>query len=221
LAPAMKVIVFQWPCGTAATRRWPRRHLPRRRAILVLAPVSSMKTSRVGSSAGCRARHTRRFSATSGRSCSAACAVFFEADGVTMEEVPQSSNTALDAPFRAQPGNDLFKREVWRLVDLRQQPVRMRVKLRAPGRAHRSRLNAARLPPAPGVTDRRTDADVIVLRSLAPRNPAINRIHYPLPEIFRVGPAHRKLPLRFNNKENQNKLIKRIPFLNHTAMKLL
>jgi hypothetical protein len=46
---AMKVSVFQWPCGTRASRRRPRGPQPRRGAMLVLTQVSSMKTSRPGS----------------------------------------------------------------------------------------------------------------------------------------------------------------------------
>jgi hypothetical protein len=45
----MKVSVFQWPCGTRASRRRPRRPQPRSGAMLVLIHVSSMKTRRLGS----------------------------------------------------------------------------------------------------------------------------------------------------------------------------
>jgi hypothetical protein len=44
---------------------------------LVLAPVSSMKTSLSASTKGCAARQMRRRAATSGRSCSVARSVFF------------------------------------------------------------------------------------------------------------------------------------------------
>jgi hypothetical protein len=43
-----KVVVFQWPCGTLIRSRWPRAMRPWRRAILVDAPVSSMKTEPLG-----------------------------------------------------------------------------------------------------------------------------------------------------------------------------
>jgi hypothetical protein len=46
---ARKVAVFQWPCGTLATSRSPRRAQPWRRVMLVLVQVSSMKTRREGS----------------------------------------------------------------------------------------------------------------------------------------------------------------------------
>ena len=46
---ARKVIVRQWPWGAEATRRWSRRARPCVRVMLVLTQVSSMKTSRLGS----------------------------------------------------------------------------------------------------------------------------------------------------------------------------
>ena len=48
-----KVVVFQWPCGTDARHRYPRGAQPRRRAIFVERPLSSMKNKRSGSSSGC------------------------------------------------------------------------------------------------------------------------------------------------------------------------
>jgi len=41
----VKVVVFQWPCGTPARQRSPRGDRPRRRAIFVDSWFSSMKTS--------------------------------------------------------------------------------------------------------------------------------------------------------------------------------
>ena len=84
----VKVVVFQWPCGTAARQRWPRGARPLSRAILVEAPVSSMKTRCSGSRSGWAANQDRRRAPTSGRSCSAACAVFFERHRVTVEKPP-------------------------------------------------------------------------------------------------------------------------------------
>ena len=72
-----KVVVFQGPCGTAATSRVPRRARPYRLAMVVVAQVSSMNTSRSGLNAGCWKRQAARAVATSGRCCSAACWVFF------------------------------------------------------------------------------------------------------------------------------------------------
>src|SRR5262245_63771639 len=85
---ARKVSVRQRPCGTLATRRVPRGARPWVRVMLVLAQVSSMKTRRVGSIRPWYFFHCARRRATSGRSCSLACRLFFEADALVLEEVP-------------------------------------------------------------------------------------------------------------------------------------
>ena len=80
--PAMKACVFQCPNGTFESSLCPLRLRPRRRAILVVVPVSSRKTSRCGSSrmVGWRVRSIPRAPALCwGRSCSLARRVFFEA----------------------------------------------------------------------------------------------------------------------------------------------
>src|ERR1019366_9826852 len=56
------------PCGAR----------PERRVIVVETLVSSMKTSRFGSSLGCCVCKALRAAATSGRSCSAARRLFFK-----------------------------------------------------------------------------------------------------------------------------------------------
>jgi len=78
LSAPTKVVVFQWPCGSAANTALAVRRTAIDRAILVEAPVSSMNTSR-----GCRSQaeipSTPRVpAATSGRSCSLACDVFLK-----------------------------------------------------------------------------------------------------------------------------------------------
>jgi hypothetical protein len=47
-----------------------------------------MKTSRVGSRSGCASNQASRRLATSGRSCSLACAVFFDGHRVAVKEAP-------------------------------------------------------------------------------------------------------------------------------------
>src|SRR5215813_4955969 len=83
---ATKVMVFQCPCGTRPIRRSPRGQRPLSRTILVLAAVSSTKTSRAGSNMPCSRIQRRRARATSARSCSAACRLFFESNLVTLKE---------------------------------------------------------------------------------------------------------------------------------------
>ena len=65
-----KVVVFQWPCGTPTRSRVAARQRPWRRAMLVVAQVSSMKTSRSGSRSSWLSNQSCRRFRTSGRSCS-------------------------------------------------------------------------------------------------------------------------------------------------------
>ena len=70
---ARKVNVRQRPCGSLAIKRVPRGERPWRRVILVLAQVSSINTSRLGSSRPWHFFHWARRRAMSARSCSLAC----------------------------------------------------------------------------------------------------------------------------------------------------
>ena len=90
----MNVVVFQWPWGMAATTRSPRGARPKRRAMFVRAQVSSRKTSRSAISPGCSLRQVARAAATSGRSCSAAWAVFFCDSAPEPEESRQASSAS-------------------------------------------------------------------------------------------------------------------------------
>jgi hypothetical protein len=63
-------VICQCPCGTEAISRSPFGARPYSRHMLVVAHVSSMKTSLSGFRLGCRARHSSRAAATSGRACS-------------------------------------------------------------------------------------------------------------------------------------------------------
>ena len=48
-SPAMKVCVHQWPKGASASNRTPRSDRPRKRVILVVTAVSSIKINLCGS----------------------------------------------------------------------------------------------------------------------------------------------------------------------------
>src|SRR6516225_10788795 len=54
--------------------------------MFVDAAVSSMNTSLLGSSLGCILNHALRAAATSGRSCSAACRLFFKSEAQMAKE---------------------------------------------------------------------------------------------------------------------------------------
>src|ERR1700752_4036372 len=111
----------------AARNRRPRRQRPLLRARLVEAPVSSMKTSFVGSRSSCPANHSRRRFCTSARCCSSACAVFFKGDLVTVEEGPKHEDRKALATMGDQPLLDLEQREVRAAPDQAQEIVVMRL----------------------------------------------------------------------------------------------
>src|SRR5208283_1432807 len=111
----------------AARNRRPRRQRPLLRARFVEAPVSSMKTSFVGSRSSCPANHSRRRFWTSARCCSSACAVFFKGDLVTVEETPQHGDRKALAAIGDQPLLDLEQREVRAAPDQAQEIVAMRL----------------------------------------------------------------------------------------------
>src|SRR5215831_2982855 len=85
---ARKVNVRQRPCGSLAIKRLPRGARPWRRVILVLAQVSSMNTSRLGSSRPWYFFHWARRRAMSARSCSLAYRLFFKTDPFAFEKAP-------------------------------------------------------------------------------------------------------------------------------------
>ncbi len=122
--PATKVIVFQCPCGTDATSRSPRKQRPLSRAIFVLVAVSSINTSRAGSSMPCSRIQRRRARATSARFCSAACRLFFKADIMSIEETLEGPSTAGDALLR-HGGEDLLKGQIGLFGNQSQKPIRV------------------------------------------------------------------------------------------------
>src|ERR1700684_2378556 len=88
---AMNVMVFQWPKGTLAVSLRPRGAHPRSGSMSVLVQVSSMKTRRSGAIRSCRSFHCVLRRATSGRSRSLATTLFFEAELLGVDEVPDRS----------------------------------------------------------------------------------------------------------------------------------
>src|SRR5207249_1953531 len=90
-----------------------------------------MKTRRGASRDGCSAFSLARAAATSGRSCSAACRVFFEGDRVTIIEAPDRGRSGLQLFLRAEPRADLLQRQVRLGRDKIEQPLLMRLERRA------------------------------------------------------------------------------------------
>src|SRR6266849_2898478 len=176
--PATKVVVFQCPQGALPMSRRPLAQRPRCRTILVLVPVSSMKTSLLASRPDCSAFHVGRASATSGRSCSMTCSVFFEADPMALEE-PADRGLGRDQPKAI--GYPLFKFHQGQVGLHRyklQKPLRMGLQRRAA------------LAPAPP----RTDAPGLILQSY----PAYRRRHAHSIKPRRFPPRHARSHFRYN-----------------------
>src|SRR5262245_38285717 len=82
-----------------------------------------MKMRHGASSLGCSALSAARSVATSGRSCSAACKVFFKGDVVTVVEAPDRANASFLLLLLAQPRADLLERQVRLSGDEVEQPL--------------------------------------------------------------------------------------------------
>ena len=167
----------------AARHRSPFGARPRRRAILVLAAVSSMKISRVGSRSSCPSNHASRAAFTSSRCCSAACAVFFKRDAPPFEETPERTDADADVA-RLQLFLKFDQRDVRRLGDRAKEKVRLGF--------NTARLAVAALPLGRDVAllpqtvmpaDRARRAHPKSFRRLAARKTTFNSIHHAATKI--------------------------------------
>ena len=205
--PATKVMVFQCPCGAYPTSRMPRAQRPRSRTILVLVAVSSIKTSRAGSSKPCSRIQRRRARATSARCCSAAYRLFFEADIVAKEEATHGAATTGDT--RCILGhNHLVQCQIWLSCNQIQKPFRIVFQPRYAAAAW-LRRGASSLAPAPHPIDDGTRTDIKVLRHLAARSARSNLLDCSLPQVTRIWPRHRISPRESNRCRENRSLLSR------------
>src|ERR1700733_5568365 len=90
-----------------------------------------MNTQRGALREGCSAFSAARAAATSGRSCSAACRVFFERNLLTIVEAPDRARSNLELLRAADPQADVIERQVRLRGDKIEQPLLMLVQRRA------------------------------------------------------------------------------------------
>src|SRR5277367_1315335 len=199
---ATSVSVFQWPCGTLATRRSPRGERPRCRTILVVTAVSSMKTRRGASSLDCSAFSSARAAATSGRSCSAACRVFFERDVVAFIEAPDRGRSGFQPLFRLEPRAYLFERQVRLRCDKIEQPLPMHLERRAAVARAGQCCHAARRRPALDPADRGRSAETKHPRRFPSALALFDKRDRPHPEVLRVSLRHRPTSLLPSSNPN-------------------
>ena len=187
--PATKVVVFQCPCGTDATSRSPRRQRPLSLTMLVLVAVSSINTSRAGSSMPCSRIQRRRARATSARFCSAACRLFFEADIVSIEKALEGAPTAGDTSL-GHRGEDLLECQIGLLGNQSQEPVRVLFQRRSTPSALLC-LGASCIAPALTPSDCRANAQLEHLGRFPAGRPAFNRIDHAFTQVSRIRFRHR------------------------------
>src|ERR1700730_6635522 len=190
---ATNVIVCHGPSGTAPITRAPRGARPLSRTMLVLTAVSSINTSRAGSSMPCSRIQRRRARATSARCRSAACRLFFKGGIVPHEKTRKralaGSNSSLEQLHKR-----LFQSQIRPLGNERQNPLRVSFQWRYTSSARLRRRTLA-LVPALQPFDRRTHADVETLGRLVPRRALdFNRFDHALPQVTRIGLCHRPPP---------------------------
>src|SRR5712672_48032 len=181
---ATKVIVCQAPSGTLPIPRAPRGALALSRTRLVLTAVSSINTSRAGSSRPCSRIQRRRARATSARCRSAACRLFFKGDSVAIEKTPERA-TASSNPSLAQLCDGLHQSQVRLLGNQIEYLLRKLFQWRNAS-STRLRHSALAFVPALQPLYRRTHAHFETFSRLAPRT-AFNSFDYAFPQITRIG----------------------------------
>jgi hypothetical protein len=148
-----------------------------------------MKTIRSGLNAGCCARQARLAAATSGRSCSAACAVFFSRQPTGDEETADRRRADLDA-FGREPGLQFGDGNVRRRRQQRVDPLGVVSELGPAAATNRIGRKRPPLLPALQQLDDAARADVELRRGCPPRGAGLDRTHHPFPQIHRIRSRH-------------------------------
>lgn len=176
--PAISVIVFQCPWGTGARQRSLRRDRPRRRAILVETPLSSMNTGRAGAISGRRSNHVSRRLKTSSRLCSLACAVFFIRQPALAQEAPQRAQLNAHAMVGVQTLHHLRQRDIGPAFYQPEKIPFMQIQPRPARVASRLHRHASRAPVLARLAPHRRLADAQMPADRAQRQPLLhNQLH--------------------------------------------
>src|SRR5215212_8694410 len=179
-------------------QRSPRGAQAYRRAMLVLAAVSSRNTSRSGSKSSWPANQASRAALTSSRSCSAACMPLFPADAMTGQKARETAGADRN-PFLlervAQLAQEDLRTSLVGLQDERGMSLDVAGALVAPqGRGSDVPLALLLLRPAADAGAAHPKA----LGSLAAGCPGCHRGHHALAQINGQGCRHRPPPCSVN-----------------------
>src|SRR5258707_4634451 len=208
-----KVVVFQCPWGTGARQRSPRGARPHRRAILVDAPVSSMKTRRSGANSGWASNQARRRRRTLARCCSLACAVFFERHPVQVEQPPDRALSRLQPVRLIQMLRQFAQGDVGGLADHPQDLRGMGFEtVRAVIPALRARPDIAGAAPLIDPFDRCRGRDSEPPRRRSARHATCDRRDKPSTNVARKRSRHAGWPPSPAHILNQNSKPRGIPY---------
>ena len=162
-------------------------------ATCSFAQVLSMKTSRPAATRCWRAFHCLRRRATSARSCSLACELFFKAETGMAEKMPDTEIADVD-PALLQLSQEFATRDVWLLGD----PGLNREVLVGEGEglftAHGSRRRATGIRHGSCPADRRGIADCEMRGGLSTTHAPGNRCDDALAQVERTGCCHTGWP---------------------------
>src|SRR5713101_4065453 len=174
-----KVIVSHAPSGTVPITLVPRGARPLSRTILVLTAVSSINTSRAGSSMPCSRIQRRRARATSARCRSAACRLFFKGAAVSVEKPPERA-AAGPNPLPVQFRNGFHQSQVSLFGNHRHYACRQLFQRRNAASA-RLRRGAPALMPALDPLYHRAHTHLEAFGRLTPRRPRFHCLDNALP----------------------------------------
>src|SRR6201984_2692188 len=197
-APA-NVMFFHSPSGTLPINRAPRGARPLSRTMLVVTAVSSINTSRAGSSIPCSRIQRRRARATSARCRSAACRLFFEGDVVTAEKSRQRTLARSDASS-AQLSDRLHQRQV-RIFRNHSHYQRGALLQWRNASSARLRRGTSALAPTLQPFDCRTHAHLETIGRLVSRRSHLYSLDHAFPQVRRIGLRHRPPPKRRINAQ--------------------
>src|SRR6266849_3739709 len=157
--------------------------------MFVDAEVSSMNTRRRGSSLACSLRHALRAAATSGRSCSAACRLFFKGE-IEMIEKPRDRRFTNHHLLPCQPNSQFSQRDVRLLGNPLLDLLLAACQSIALVPAKLLWTHTTNCTPKPDEPPYRTETYLIGFRNLLTRVAVLDRLNYSSPQVFRIGFSH-------------------------------
>src|SRR5450631_836490 len=152
--------------------------------------VSSINTSRRACKDDCSAFSAARAAATSGRSCSAACSVFFERDAVPLVKSPNRGSADLQSFGRSEPCADLIECQIGFSGHQIEQPLLMRFERRATVSGAGLGCDATGCMPAIHPADSGRGRKIKQARGFSAALAALNQSHHAISQICRIALGH-------------------------------